>query len=174
MKEEDVDLIVVVTNVYMVSNAKGWWVNTGATRHICGDGALFTIYEKTDVSEKLYMGNASAFLVVGKGKVLLKWTSRKILTLNDVCHVLEIRKNLVSGTLLNKNGFKLVFESDKFTLTKRGMYVGQGYLLDGMFKLNVLAQVPKNSDNKNKAFAYIAELCDVWHSWLGHANYRSL
>ena len=51
----------------------------------------------------------------------------------------EIRKNLVSGTLLNKNGFKLVFESDKFTFIKGGMYVGRGYLDDDMFKLNVQA-----------------------------------
>ena len=54
------------------------------------------------------------------------------------------------------------------------MYVRRGYLLDGMFKLNVLAQVPKNNENKNKASAYSVELCDVWHSRLGHVNYRSL
>lgn len=40
--------------------------------------------------------------------------------------------------------------------------MGQGSLLDGMFKLNVLAQVPKNNDNKTKASAYTVELCDMW------------
>ena len=74
----------------------------------------------------------------------------------------EIRKNLVSGTMLNKYGLRLVFESDKFTLTKGGLYVGRGYLHDGMFKLNLLAQVPKNN-NKNNSSVYIVELCDVWH-----------
>ena len=53
-------------------------------------------------------------------------TSRKELTLNDVLHVLEIRKNLVFGSLLSKKGFRLIFESDKFVLTKSGVYVGQG------------------------------------------------
>ena len=124
MMDMDVDLVAVVTDVCIVSHSKGWWIDTRAIKHICGDRSLFTTYEETDGSEKLYMGNATTFPVVGKGKVLLKWTSGKILTLTDVCHVPEIRKNLVFGTLLNKNGFKLVFESNKFTLTKGGMYVG--------------------------------------------------
>ena len=48
------------------------------------------------------------------------------MTLTDVLHVLEIRKNLVSGPILSKKGFKLVFESDRFILTKAGMYWGKG------------------------------------------------
>ena len=81
-----------------------------------------------DDGEKLYMGNSSASNVEGKGNVLLKFTSGKVVTLTDVLHVPEIRKNLVSGPILSKKGFKLVFESDRFILTKAGMYVGKGYL----------------------------------------------
>ena len=75
---------------------------------------------------------------------------------------------------MNKNGFKLEFELDKFTLTNGGLYVGWGNLLDGKFKLNVLAQVPKNNKNKNKASTYTIDLCDVWYYRLGHVNYQSL
>ncbi|GJY40458.1 hypothetical protein Tco_0427728 [Tanacetum coccineum] len=45
-------------------------------------------------------------------------TSEKELKLTNVLYVPEIRKNLVSGWLLNKFGFRLVFESDKFVLSK--------------------------------------------------------
>jgi len=38
----------------------------------------------------------------------------------------------------------MVFESDKFVLTKGGMYVGKSYLVDGLFKANV-AVVDKKS-----------------------------
>jgi len=68
----------------MVTDNKGWWIDTGATRRICGDKSLFTTYEKLDCTDKLYMGNASASTVEGKGKVMLKWTSSKILALSDV------------------------------------------------------------------------------------------
>nr|GEU39194.1 peroxidase 9 [Tanacetum cinerariifolium] len=40
---------------------------------------------------------------------------------------IEIRKNLVSGWLLNKFGFRIVFEPDKFVLSKNHMYVGRRY-----------------------------------------------
>ena len=66
-------------------------------------------------------------------------------------HVPNIRKNLASGSLLSKKGFKLVFEYDKVGLTKRGMYVGKGYTSDGLFKMNVITIV----SNKNKSSAYM-------------------
>ena len=68
--------------------------------------------------EQLFMENSSTSKVEGQGKVILKLTSGKKLTLNNVLHVLEIRKNLVSGSLLSKNGFKVVFVSDEFLLSR--------------------------------------------------------
>ncbi|RVW35398.1 Retrovirus-related Pol polyprotein from transposon TNT 1-94 [Vitis vinifera] len=89
------------------------------------------------------MGNVSSSMVEDKGDVVLNLTSGKKLTLMDVLFVLEIRKNLVSASLLNKKGFKLVFESDKHALTKGGTFVGKGYISEGLFKLNVF-----NDNNK--------------------------
>nr|GEW67678.1 ribonuclease H-like domain-containing protein [Tanacetum cinerariifolium] len=43
--------------------------------------------------------------------------------------------NLVSSWLLNKFGFCLVFESDKFVLSKNQMYVGMGYAVNGKSRL---------------------------------------
>ena len=48
------------------------------------------------------MGNSAVSKVEGKGKVILKWTFRKDLTLNDVLHVPDIRKNLISRSILSK------------------------------------------------------------------------
>ena len=101
------------------------------------------------------MGNSSASNVEGKGNVMLKFTSGKVVTLIDVLHVLEIRKNLVSGPILSKKGFKQVFESDRFILTKAGMYVGKRYLAEGLFKLNVL--VTNTINNNKNASAYIVD-----------------
>lgn len=60
----------------MVSNDKDWWIDTGATKHIYGDRNMFSDYHQISGGEKLYMGNASAFVIQGKGKVVLKLTSR--------------------------------------------------------------------------------------------------
>ena len=112
-------------------------MDTGPTRHVCINQNLFSSYHPVDNGEEIFMGNSSTSKVLGKGKVILKMTSGKKLTLNDVLHVPDIRKNLVSCSLLSKNGFKLVFESDKFVLTKNGMYVGKGYISNGLFKINI-------------------------------------
>lgn len=52
-------------------------------------------------------------------------TSGEKLTLSDVFHVPDIRKNLVSDSVLRKKGFKLVFEYKQFILTKNSVYVEQ-------------------------------------------------
>ena len=146
----------------LVKNTNDWWVDTGATRHICSDNKMFSTYQSVGYVEQLFMRNSSTSKVEGKGKVVLKMSSGKELTLNDVLHVPDIRKNLVSGSLLSKNGFQLVFESDKFLLTKNGMLVGKGYLSNGFFKMNVMTIVPIN-ENKNKSSVYLLESSNVWH-----------
>ena len=121
------NLSVVVSEVNFIgSNTKEWWVDTRATRHVCSDKKMFSSYQSIDNGEQLFMGNSSSSKVEGQGKVVLKMTSGKELTLNDVLHVPEIRKNLVSGSLLSKKGFKLVFVSDNFILTKMGCMWGRG------------------------------------------------
>ena len=48
-------------------------------------------------------------------------------------HVPSIKKNLVSGSRIPKDGFKLVFESNKVVLSKYGYFVGKGYECRVMF-----------------------------------------
>ncbi|KAA0036703.1 pol polyprotein [Cucumis melo var. makuwa] len=127
---EDIDLCAVISECNMVNNSKEWWVDTGATHHIYANKNMFTSYVSVSNGEQLFMGNFSMSKVEGQGKVILKMTSEKELTLNNVFHVPDIRKNLVSGSLLSKNGFKLVFVSDKFVLSKNETYIGKGYLSD--------------------------------------------
>ncbi|GFS41406.1 hypothetical protein Acr_00g0074080 [Actinidia rufa] len=143
------NLLLVVSEANLVGNSKKWWVDTGATRHICSDKKMFSSNQEVNDGEQIYMGNSSTSKVVGQGEVILKMTFGKELTLNNMMHVQDIRKNLVSGSLLSKNGFRLVFESDKFVLTKSGMYVGKEYMSDGFFKLNVMTIVSKLNEIKD-------------------------
>lgn len=104
------------------------------------------------------MKNSASSKVEGLEKITLKMTSRKLLVLNNVLRVPAIRKNLISGFRLSKNDFKLVFVLDKFVLTKNDMYIGKGYLYDGMFKMNILTIVPKSIMNKYSNSVYLLEL----------------
>ena len=64
----------------------------------------------------------------------------------------------MSGSLLSNKGFRLVFESDKFVLTKSGVYIGKGYMSNELFKMNVMTIV-SDFNNKNTSSSYMPESC---------------
>jgi hypothetical protein len=57
--------------------------------------------------------------------------------LKNVQHVPSIKKNLVSGSLLCRDGYKLVLESNKCILSKYETFVGKGYDSGGLFRLSL-------------------------------------
>ena len=63
-----------------------------------------------------------------------------------------------------------MFQSNKFVLSKSGMYVGKWHC---MWKLNVMAII-KSYMNKANTFAYILESSNLWYGRLGHVNYDTL
>ncbi|GKB35566.1 retrovirus-related pol polyprotein from transposon TNT 1-94 [Tanacetum coccineum] len=134
----------MISEVNLVgTNHGGWWIDTGATRHVCTDKSMFHSFRAVDNGQKLYMGNSVTADIKGEGDVVLKMTSEKyVLKLTNVLYVPEI------------------------------LYVGKGYAMNGMFKLNVT--VVKNEINKMNSFAYLIESSNVWHARLGHVNFNSL
>ena len=171
LTETDEVITAVISEINLVSNGKDWIVDIGATKHICYDRSIFSSYEPVKNGEQVFMGNSRSSPIAGKGKVLLKLTSGKVLQLSDVHHVPEMIRNLVSGALLNKVGVKLVFESDKLIFTRNGNFVGKGYYSDGLFVLNVFSVIYNNASTSS---SYLIEPLNVWHMRLGHAIVNSI
>ena len=176
----EADLCCVVTDEVntVEGNPLEWWYDTGATAHICKDKAMFNTYQQCHTNEKIMMGDIHSTEVAGHGKVILKLTSGHEITLTNVRHVPNIRKNLISGTLLSKAGFSINFHADKLVLKKNGVYLGKGFVKNGLIKMNVMTVIPKavtNSEiNNNNPVAYLVESFTIWHERLGHVNYKSL
>ncbi|GJU60648.1 zinc finger, CCHC-type containing protein, partial [Tanacetum coccineum] len=147
-----------------------WWVDSGATVHVCKDRCWFKTYESLNDGSILHMGNESTALVHGRGCVDLKFSSGKIVSLFNVLHVPNIRKNLVSSSVLNNCGYKQVIESNKFVLSKHGVFIGFGYLSNQMFRLNIV------NDNIASAFMSTFKLNDsiLWHARLGHVYFKRM
>ncbi|XP_077252586.1 uncharacterized protein LOC143891992 [Tasmannia lanceolata] len=120
--------VAMISEANFLEGEDAWWIDSGATKYVCKDRSAFSTYVPLEDKSVFYMENSSTVELEGKGKVDLKFTSGKVLTLTDVYHVPEVRRNLVSGSLLNNNGFKLVFESNKFVLSKGETFVGKGYI----------------------------------------------
>ena len=137
------------------SNPRQWWVYTGATRHVCCDNKLFSSFKKISNGEQLYMKNSSSSKIVDQRMVILNMTFEKQLTLNNVLYVPNIRKNLVLGSLLVKHKFKLVFKLDKLVILKNGVYIENGYVSDGMFKLNCIVPNVSKINKNTTTYAYL-------------------
>jgi hypothetical protein len=85
--------------------------------------------------------------VLGVGTVIMKFTSGKIVLLKSAQHVPYIKKNLVSGSQLCRDDYKLVFESNKCILSKYGTFVGKGYNSGGLFRLSLHDTCKKSVNN---------------------------
>ena len=151
--------------VFSVMCSPEWWVDTGANIHVCADISLFSSYQVGGTTS-LLIGNGAHARVLGVGTVNLKFTSGKIVQLKNVQHVPTIKKNLVSGSLLCRDGFKLVFESNKCIVSKFGTFVGKGYDSGGLFRFSL-------DDGCNKVVNNVVNVdeSNVWHSRLCHVNF---
>ena len=49
------------------------------------------------------------------------------------------------------------------------MFLGKGYLNEGLFKLNIMSI---DSINKNVVYFFLLESHDLEHARLGHVNYK--
>uniref|UniRef100_A0A2N9IZW8 Reverse transcriptase Ty1/copia-type domain-containing protein n=1 Tax=Fagus sylvatica TaxID=28930 RepID=A0A2N9IZW8_FAGSY len=161
--------ICMITEVHMANaaeNSSEWWYDSGATIHVCNNKMLFKEYVEAGNGLEVLMGNHNTAKVLGTGTVELILSSGKKLKLTNVYHVPDIKKNLVSASLLSKNGVKAVLESDKLILSKFGVFVGKGYSCNGMYKLSLII-------NKNDVgCAYIVDSSLLWHARLGHLNFK--
>lgn len=163
----DDDMTAVITKANIVGEEVDWSLDTGATRRIYGNKDLFVSYELVGGGMNMFMGNSSSSKVIEKGIVELWFTSRKTITLREVLHILDIKKNLVSGSLLSKHEFKMVFESNRVVISMYGVFVGNGFATSRMFKFNVINEMPSTS-------AYLIESCNLWHGRLGHVHYNKI
>jgi hypothetical protein len=73
---------------------------------------------------------------------------------------------LISGSLLCRDGYKLVFESNKCVVSKYGTFVGKGYESGGLFRLSLV-------DTCFKSVNHVVSNVEtnVWHSRLCHVNF---
>ncbi|GJW59597.1 zinc finger, CCHC-type containing protein [Tanacetum coccineum] len=129
---------------YVQVDAIAWWIDSGATTHVCKDHYWFKTYEPVEDGSVLYMGDDHFTPVHEKGSVVLEFSSGKSITLFNVLYVPKLHKNLISGPVLNKCGYKQVYESDKYILSKSGVFVGFGYYNNGHVHYKRMLEMSKD------------------------------
>nr|GEW79123.1 zinc finger, CCHC-type [Tanacetum cinerariifolium] len=166
------------TNLKSKVDAIAQWIDSGATTHVCKDRCWFKTYESVKDGFVLFMGDDHFAPVHGKGSVALEFSSRKTITLFNVLYVPKLCKNLVSGPMLNKCGYKQVYESDKYILSKSGVFVGFGYYNNGHVHYKRILDMSKDDlihaidENPEKCTTYDASR--FFYVYLLHAKDEAL
>ncbi|GJT03094.1 zinc finger, CCHC-type containing protein [Tanacetum coccineum] len=157
---------------YVQDDVSAWWIDSGATCHACKDRCWFDTFHPVQDGSVLHMGDESTKPILGRGNVVLEFSSGKTTTLVNVVYLTRLRKNLMSGPVLNKCGYKQVYESDKYILSRHGVFVGFSYYNNGMFMLN-LNKVPNTFSSVCMISSKDVD-SSMWHARLGHVHYKRM
>ncbi|CAI9269464.1 unnamed protein product [Lactuca saligna] len=141
--EKVTDMVASVNlgEIFMISSltreicARGWFVDTGAIVHVCGQRESFRTYQPMPHGMVVVCAYGHRAEVLGRSDVRLTFTRGEWVTLRDVLHVPTISKGLVSADKFDKGGFKMVLERGKIVITKARRYVGRANNTSGMYRL---------------------------------------
>nr|GEX65202.1 hypothetical protein [Tanacetum cinerariifolium] len=179
------------------SNKKPKLEYSGATTHICKDRCWFKTYEPMEDGFVLYMGDDHLTPVHCKGSVALEFSFGKTITFFNVLYVPKLRKNLVSDPMLNKCGYKQVYESDKYILSKSdSVYMSSSTIVNSslcharlghvhykrmleMYKDDLIPAIYENlkkctTCNKNYVISFIDDASRFCYVYLLHAKDEAL
>ncbi|GJV02812.1 zinc finger, CCHC-type containing protein [Tanacetum coccineum] len=78
---------VISDAFYVQDDEVAWWVDSGATSHICKNLRWFQVYKSIKDGSFVKMGNVATEPIKGIGRVLLTFTSGKTLCLDNVLYV---------------------------------------------------------------------------------------
>ncbi|GJT06695.1 mutator type transposase [Tanacetum coccineum] len=151
MKERPVKKVVLDETIgFLVSNeqpelikvrARGWYLLTRYTVHVCNSREMFVDYQSV-TGHEVVLENNSPVDVVGFGTVKLQLTIGKELTLENVFHMPKITKCCISVSKLTKMGFTVGFWGEGCDIKKGHEIVGNGYVEDEMYRLSVVDEHP--------------------------------
>ncbi|GJW58349.1 copia-like retrotransposon [Tanacetum coccineum] len=119
------------------ARARGWYVLARCTMHVCNSRDMFVDYQPA-TGHEVFLEDDSRVAVVGYGTVKLQLTTGKVLTLKRVFHMPAVVKCCISVKKLKKMGFSLGFDAEGCYVKKGDQIVGNGFVQDGLFRLDVI------------------------------------
>ncbi|GJS18624.1 zinc finger, CCHC-type containing protein [Tanacetum coccineum] len=102
---------------YVHVDAIAWWIDSGATTHVCKDHCWFKTYEPLEDESVLYIGDDHFAPVHGKGSVAFEFSSRKTITLFNVLYVPKLRFGYYNDGMFMLNLNKVLDDSDSVYMT---------------------------------------------------------
>ena len=144
-----------------------WVIDSAASCHVTPRKELFTSYKAGNFG-RVKMGNDSYADIVRIGDICVRANIGYTLILKDVRHVPEIRLNLISTHVLDKEGYGNYFRDGKWRLNKGSLVFGRGKICCTLYKTQVklckdVISVAQEDSSPN-----------LWHRRLAHMSEKRL
>ena len=113
-----------------------WILDSGCSFHMCPNREWFSTYSSVE-GGVVHMGNDSSSKIIGIGTVNIRIHDGTIRTLSDVRYVPDLRKNLISLSILDLKGCRINIESSDIKVSRgalvllKGKRTGNLYILEG-------------------------------------------
>lgn len=161
--------------LFMASNGCneiGWYIDSGATKHMCNDKSLFENFSAKQ-GASVVMANGVKAPEEGRGSIRLmcqtECESGREILIEEVLFVPQLDVNLISVSKLLSRGFSVTFEGNRCTISKGQRLIAFAEQRNGLFRLQEMSRALISRDKQHN------ELCKhAWHRRLGHRDINVL
>jgi hypothetical protein len=144
-----------------------WVIDSAASYHVTPRREFFTSYKAGNLG-RVKMGNKSYADIVGIGDICVETNTGYTLKLKDVRHIPDMRLNLISISVLDKEGYESHLGNGKWKLFKRSLVFARGKICCTLYKTQV--QLCRDVVNA----AQDDSTPDLWHRRLAHMSEKGL
>ena len=123
----------IVLSVSTSCFGDAWVLDSACSYHMTLRRDWFTTYRS--ISGEVLMGNNMTCKVLGIGIVRIKMYDCIVRILSNVCHVPNLRKNLLSLAIFDSQGYKYIGEGEVLRISKGGLVFIKGKLVNGLYML---------------------------------------
>eukprot|EP00795_Rhopilema_esculentum_P007491 gene7491-13268_t len=146
----------------------GWYIDSAASKHMTYEKGILLDFVGYKKPMEIHLGDDTVIFAYGEGKVKLTCCDGEnsaVLVLQNTLYVPELAKNLISVPAMAQMGATVTFDKDKCTVSKDGLKLTLGYIVDRkLYRVNSpefasLTDVPNKGTMRR------------WHCRYGHLNH---
>lgn len=156
-------LVEANVNYHVKSNT--WLFDTAASHHFCKKRELFSNFRPVEDEHMVLAVNGVKFPIEGRGDVKVNFGYID-LVLKDVLFSPKLRKNLISGPKLDKNGFEFSGGNGRVTAWSGNMKMFVAKLKKGLYYVSPSVNQASNVEYSTHSHSKL----NLWHHKFAHAN----
>ncbi|KAL8098390.1 hypothetical protein AgCh_031228 [Apium graveolens] len=146
-----------------------WYLDNGATNHMSGQHTKFKDLDEK-ITGRVKFGDGSMVHIKGKGSVIFKCKNGEERFLREVYYIPSLCNNIISLGQLAEEGNKVTLNGDLLW-----GHVKEGKLLMRVKRsMNRLYKIILESDEQQCLMSKSEEDTWLWHSRLGHVNFKAM